>query len=161
MVQHDGWMMWNLLISGLGGSDGCVVRRLPGRPDLSTLWELAESERADAVRYVGSVHPDLSEAGLRPAELYDLTALQAVRSTGAPLTPEGSRWVSEAVGSGGQIASVSGGTDLCTAFVGAAPDVPVWLGELSCRMLGAAVQAFDETARPVVDDVGELVLTDD
>jgi acetoacetyl-CoA synthetase len=98
--------------------------------------------------------------GLTPEQDLDLSSLRAIGSTGAPLTPEGFRWIAESVGSRIQIASVSGGTDLCTAFVGAAPDVPVWLGELSCRMLGAAIEAYDENGRPVIDEVGELVITE-
>src|ERR687898_2776303 len=128
-------------------------------PALGALWRLVADE---GVTLFGTSAPYIQtclKAGLRPAESYDLTALQAVGSTGAPLTPEGFRWVSTEVGSGVQIASVSGGTDLCTAFVGAAPDVPIWLGELSCRMLGAPVAAYDEAGRQVVGEVGELVLT--
>ncbi len=80
-------------------------------------------------------------------------------STGAPLSVEGFRWIADEVGRHVQICSVSGGTDLCTAFVGSAPDVPVWLGELSCRSLGAAVESYDDAGNPVVDQVGELVIT--
>ena len=83
-------------------------------------------------------------------------ALRTVGSTGAPLTAEGFRWVADAVGRHVQVASVSGGTDVCTAFVGASPDLPVWLGEISCPMLGAAVASFDEAGNPVRDQVGEL-----
>jgi acetoacetyl-CoA synthetase len=155
-----GWMMWNFLISGLlVGSTIVLYDGSPGHPDLGTLWRLAEEQR---ITYFGTSAPYVQaclKENLAPGRDLDLTRLRTIGSTGAPLTPEGFRWIAEAVGPSIQIASVSGGTDLCTAFVGAAPDVPVWLGELSCRMLGAAVAAYDEEGRPVVDEVGELVIT--
>lgn len=99
------------------------------------------------------------KAGLQPRNELDLSALRAIGSTGSPLSAEGFRWIGDAVGNHIQICSVSGGTDLCTAFLGAAPTVPVWLGELSCAALGAAAAAYDTTGHQVIDEVGELVLT--
>ncbi|PRX45379.1 acetoacetyl-CoA synthetase [Prauserella shujinwangii] len=155
-----GWMMWNFLISGLlVGSTIVLYDGSPGHPDLSTLWRLAEKHR---VTFFGTSAPFVQsclKAHLRPAAEYDLSAMRAVGSTGAPLSEEGFRWIADEVGRHVQICSVSGGTDLCTAFVGSAPDVPVWLGELSCRCLGAAVEAYDESGRPVIDEVGELMIT--
>ncbi|MEU7480055.1 acetoacetate--CoA ligase [Lentzea sp. NPDC042327] len=155
-----GWMMWNYLVSGLlVGTTIVLFDGSPAHPSLSTLWHLAEQHR---VTYFGTSAPYVQSClkeGLEPAAHYDLTALRVVGSTGAPLTPEGFRWIASAVGKDVQIASVSGGTDLCTAFVAASPDRPVWLGELSCRALGAAVQAFDENGTALVDEVGELVIT--
>ncbi|HEY8371160.1 MAG TPA: acetoacetate--CoA ligase [Pseudonocardiaceae bacterium] len=155
-----GWMMWNFLISGL--MVGCTVVLYdgsPGHPDLDTLWRLAEQER---ITFFGTSAPYIQSClkqDLNPGRDHDLSGLRAVGSTGAPLTPEGFRWVADAVGRHVQICSVSGGTDVCTAFVGSSPDLPVWLGELSCRALGAAVTAFDENGQEVVDEVGELVIT--
>jgi acetoacetyl-CoA synthetase len=155
-----GWMMWNFLVSGLAvGATIVLYDGSPAHPDLGALWRLVADE---GVTYFGTSAPYIQSClkdGLRPASTYDLSALRAVGSTGAPLTPEGFRWIADELGSDVQIASVSGGTDLCTAFVGAAPDVPVWLGELSCRMLGAPVAAYDEAGREVIGEVGELVLT--
>ncbi|KOV79426.1 acetoacetate--CoA ligase [Nocardia sp. NRRL S-836] len=155
-----GWMMWNYLVSGLlVGTTVVLFDGSPAHPSLDTLWHLAEQHR---VTYFGTSAPYVQSClkeGLEPASRYDLTGLRVVGSTGAPLTPEGFRWIASAVGKDVQIASVSGGTDLCTAFVAAAPDRPVWLGELSCRALGAAVHAFDETGTPLTDAVGELVIT--
>ncbi|ANZ36937.1 acetoacetate--CoA ligase [Lentzea guizhouensis] len=155
-----GWMMWNYLVSGLlVGTTIVLFDGSPAHPSLNTLWHLAEQHR---VTYFGTSAPYVQSClkeGLEPAEHYDLTALRVVGSTGAPLTPEGFRWIASAVGKDVQIASVSGGTDLCTAFVAASPDRPVWLGELSCRALGAAVQAFDEAGNALSDAVGELVIT--
>ncbi len=155
-----GWMMWNYLISGLlAGSTIVLYDGSPAHPDLGALWRLAAEER---VSYFGTSAPFIQscrKAGLRPGAELDLTALRAVGSTGAPLPSEGFRWIASEIGSGVQICSVSGGTDLCAAFLCAAPDVPVWEGEISCRALGAAVVALDETGRELIDDVGELVIT--
>ena len=84
-----------------------------------------------------------------PRELADLSRLRALGSTGAPLPPEGFRWVYEAVGDSLQLQSISGGTDVCTGFVGASPLLPVWEGEISCRYLGAKVEAYDPAGQPV------------
>ncbi|TWP51566.1 acetoacetate--CoA ligase [Lentzea tibetensis] len=155
-----GWMMWNYLVSGLlVGTTIVLFDGSPAHPDLNVLWHLAEQHR---VTYFGTSAPYVQSClkeGLTPSSRYDLTGLRVVGSTGAPLTPEGFRWIASAVGKDVQIASVSGGTDLCTAFVAASPDRPVWLGELSCRALGAAVEAFDESGTAVVEQVGELVIT--
>jgi acetoacetyl-CoA synthetase len=155
-----GWMMWNLLISGLlVGSTIVMYDGSPGYPDLSTLWQLAEKHR---VTYFGISAPYIHaclKAGLRPADEFDLSGVRALGSTGAPLSVDGFRWVADAVGKHVQICSMSGGTDVCTAFLESAPTVPVWLGELSCAALGASVAAYDERGAEVVDEVGELVLT--
>jgi acetoacetyl-CoA synthetase len=156
-----GWMMWNFLISGLlVGSTIVLFDGSPGYPDLNALWKLAEQHR---ITYFGTSAPFIQSClkqHLRPAAQHDLSALRALGSTGSPLSQEGFRWIAGEIGSGVQICSVSGGTDLCTAFVGSAPDVPVWLGELSCRCLGAAAASYDEAGNPVVEQVGELVITE-
>lgn len=155
-----GWMMWNYLVGGLlTGTTIVLYDGSPAFPDLNTLWHLAEQHR---VTYFGTSAPYVQSClkeGIDPSSRYDLTGLRVVGSTGAPLTPEGFRWIASAVGKDVQIASVSGGTDLCTAFVAASPDRPVWLGELSCRALGASVHAFDEAGETLNDAVGELVIT--
>ncbi|TDQ04941.1 acetoacetate--CoA ligase [Labedaea rhizosphaerae] len=156
-----GWMMWNFLISGLlVGSTIVLYDGSPAHPDLDALWKLAQDNE---VSFFGTSAPYVQsclKAGVKPAAKFDLSSLRALGSTGAPLTPEGFRWIADEVGADVQICSVSGGTDLCTAFVGSAPDVPVWLGELSCRALGAAVASFDEAGHAVVEQVGELVVTE-
>ena len=155
-----GWMMWNLLISGLlVGATIVLYDGSPVHPDTGALWRLAEAE---GIAYFGTSAPFIQacrKAGLRPGAELDLSALRAIGSTGAPLAAEGFRWIAEEVGPHMQVCSVSGGTDLCTAFVGSAPDVPVWEGEISCRALGAAVVALDEAGAEVNDEVGELVIT--
>jgi acetoacetyl-CoA synthetase len=155
-----GWMMWNYLISGLlVGAVVVLYDGSPGFPDFTALWQLAQEER---ISYFGTSAPFIQacrKAGVRPGKHFDLSTLRAIGSTGAPLPPEGFRWIADELGPGVQICSVSGGTDLCTAFVCSAPDVPVWEGEISCRALGAAVVALDEAGRELIDEVGELVIT--
>jgi acetoacetyl-CoA synthetase len=155
-----GWMMWNLLISGLMvGSPVVMYDGSPGYPDLGTLWRLAERHR---VSYFGVSAPYIHaclKAGLRPADQLDMSAIRSLGSTGAPLSVDGFRWVAEAVGKHVQVCSMSGGTDVCTAFLEAAPTVPVWLGELSCAALGASVAAYDTDGAEIIDQVGELVVT--
>ncbi|MFC5996255.1 acetoacetate--CoA ligase [Pseudonocardia hispaniensis] len=155
-----GWMMWNFLIGGLlVGSSIVLFDGNPGHPDLAALWRLAAAQR---VSFFGTSAPFIQaclKAGLRPREELDLSGLRAIGSTGAPLSPEGFRWIGDAVGAHIQICSVSGGTDLCAAFVAAAPTVPVWLGEISCAALGAAVVSYDEKGHELIDEVGELVVT--
>ncbi|MDA2891171.1 acetoacetate--CoA ligase [Mycolicibacterium sp. BiH015] len=155
-----GWMMWNYLIGGLlVGATIVLFDGNPGHPDMNTLWALAEKHR---VRLFGVSAPYVHacmDAGLRPRARYDLSTMRVLGSTGSPLSVKGFRWITEHVGEHVQIASVSGGTDVCTAFLGAAPTVPVWLGELSCAALGADVRSFDEHGADVRGEVGELVLT--
>ncbi|MGV9294546.1 acetoacetate--CoA ligase [Amycolatopsis sp. NPDC003676] len=156
-----GWMMWNFVASALlVGATIVLYDGSPGHPDLNALWHLAEQHR---VTYFGTSAPFIQsclKAGLAPSERYDLSALRVVGSTGSPLSSEGFRWIADAIGRDVQICSVSGGTDLCAAIVAAAPDMPVWLGELSCRALGVAAAAFDDDGEPVVEEVGELVITE-
>ncbi len=155
-----GWMMWNLLISGLAvGSTIVTFDGNPAHPDLAMLWQLAERLE---VTYFGTSAPYLLQCrkqGLVPREVADLSRLRGLGSTGAPLPAEGFRWVYDAVSPTVQLASISGGTDVCSAFVGAAPTVPVYAGEISCRMLGCAVEAYDDDRRPVIGSLGELVIT--
>jgi acetoacetyl-CoA synthetase len=99
------------------------------------------------------------KAGLHPGEDVDLSALRAVGSTGAPLPPEGFAWVYDEVKRDVMLSSLSGGTDVCTAFVGGAPLLPVHAGEIPARLLGCKVEAYDESGHPVVGEVGELVIS--
>jgi acetoacetyl-CoA synthetase len=155
-----GWMMWNYLVSGLAvGSTVVTYDGNPGFPDLSELWRVTEET---GTTYLGVGAPFLMaarKAGLRPGRDHGLQALRGVGSTGAPLPAAGFEWVHDAVSSDVPLGSLSGGTDLCTGFLGPSPLVPVWSGEISCRMLGAKVEAFDEPGRSVVGREGELVIT--
>jgi acetoacetyl-CoA synthetase len=155
-----GWMMWNFLVSVLL-TDAAIVLYdgNPGTPDLGRLWDLAEETRMTCFGTSASYIAACMKAGVEPAAGRDLGALRAVGSTGSPLAPEGFEWVYEHVGADTWLFSTSGGTDVCTAFVGGCPLLPVYEGELQARALGADLHAFDEHGRPVIDAVGELVLT--
>ncbi|WP_026876255.1 acetoacetate--CoA ligase [Jiangella gansuensis] len=154
-----GWMMWNFLVGGLlTGSTVVLYDGSPAHPSLDALWRLAEEER---LTVFGTSAPFV-QACLKDGLELDPSALESLRvvgSTGAPLSVDGFRWLGRNLPPSTQVASFSGGTDLCTGFVGPSPDVPVWLGELSRPALGAAVAAYDESGHPVVGEVGELVLT--
>ncbi len=101
-----------------------------------------------------------AKAGIEPRAGRDLDALTAVGSTGSPLSEDGFRWVYEHVGADTWLFSTSGGTDVCTAFVGGVPTLPVRLGEIQARALGCAVDAFDEDGRSLRGEMGELVITE-
>lgn len=156
-----GWMMWNYLVSGLAlGATIVLYEGAPAHPDLGVLFRVADEER---ISYFGTSAPFLlacRKAGLDPGRELDLGALRAVGSTGAPLPEEGFGWVYEALKTDLTLASISGGSDVCTAFVGGCPLLPVRSGEIQCRGLGTAAHAFDEVGQPVLDEVGELVITE-
>jgi len=155
-----GWMMWNFLLSGLGlGVRIVLYDGSPKYPDLSTLWRLVEKER---VTYFGTSAPFLlacQKAGLEPGKGANLEFLRAIGSTGAPLPGDCFRWVYEHVKRDVWLGSVSGGTDICTAFVLSHPWLPVYPEKLQCRGLGAPIEAWDEAGNAVWNQVGELVLT--
>ena len=152
-----GWMMWNYLASGLlVGASLTLFDGDPGHPDLSTLWKLAAETEVDVFGVSAPFIMASRKAGVKPPA----SRLRALGSTGSPLPPEGFRWIRDALGASVQPCSVSGGTDVCTPFVGASPLLPVRAGEISCRMLGVDVQAFDAAGAPCPPGVqGELVVT--
>ena len=155
-----GWMMWNFLVSGLLTRAAIVLYDgNPGYPDLSVLWDFAERAGVTIFGTSASYLAGCMKAGIEPGAGRDLSALKAVGSTGSPLAPEGFDWVYEHIGSDTWLFSTSGGTDVCTAFVCGVPILPVYRGELQGRALGVAVEAWDEEGRPVVGEVGELVMT--
>jgi acetoacetyl-CoA synthetase len=156
-----GWMMWNFLVSGLLTRAAIVLYDgNPGHPDMSVLWDLAARAGVTMFGTSASYIAACMKADFEPAAGRDLSRLKAVGSTGSPLSPEGFDWVYEQLGSDTWLFSTSGGTDLCTAFVGGTPLLPVYRGELQARALGAAVEAWDEDGNAVVDEVGELVVTE-
>ncbi|SDI41238.1 acetoacetate--CoA ligase [Natribacillus halophilus] len=154
-----GWMMWNIVVSGLlTGSTIVLYDGSPAYPNMETLWAFAEETEMTVFGTSASYLVANKNNGEKPMDKYDLRHLKSVASTGSPLPPEGSEWVYENIKKDLWLASVSGGTDLCSAFVTGSPLLPVYAGEIQCRALGANVQAYTEDAEPVFDEVGELVL---
>jgi acetoacetyl-CoA synthetase len=156
-----GWMMWNLVVAGLlTGSTILLYDGNPGYPNMNVLWEFAEKTGMTCFGTSASYITACMKAEIEPGRDFDLTNLKSIGSTGSPLPPEGFEWAYEHVKEDLWLFSTSGGTDLCTAFVGGVPLLPVRAGELQARSLGAKVEAFDEEGNPQVDDVGELVITE-
>ena len=156
-----GWMMWNFLVGVLLTPASIILYDgNPGYPDMGVLWDLAERTGmtcfGTSAAYIAACMKD----GVEPGDGRDLSRLRSVGSTGSPLSPEGFDWVYEHVGEDTWLFSTSGGTDVCTAFVGGVPILPVYKGELQGRALGAKVEAFDEDGKSVIDRVGELVITE-
>ena len=156
-----GWMMWNFIV-GMLLSEASIVLfdGNPGYPGMGRLWDLAADTGMTCFGTSAAFIAACMKDGLtlRSSDR-DLSALRSVGSTGSPLSPEGFQWIYDQLGSDTWLFSTSGGTDLCTAFVGGVPTLPVYLGELQARSLGAAVEAWDPEGRPLIDEVGELVIT--
>jgi len=156
-----GWMMWNFLV-GVLLTDASIVLYdgNPGHPDMGRLWDLAQETGMTCFGTSAAFVSSCMKEGVRlRTEERPLAALRSLGSTGSPLTPEAFRWVYDQLGPDLWLFSTSGGTDMCTAFVGGVPTLPVYVGELQARILGASVEAWDPEGRPLVDEVGELVIT--
>jgi acetoacetyl-CoA synthetase len=156
-----GWMMWNFVVGGLLTPASIVLYDgNPGHPNMGVLWDLAErtgmTTFGTSAAYIAACMKD----GVKPEEGRDLSRLRSIGSTGSPLSPEGFDWIYEHLGADTWLFSTSGGTDVCTAFVGGVPILPVYKGELQGRALGAKVEAFDEEGNSVTDEVGELVISE-
>jgi acetoacetyl-CoA synthetase len=154
-----GWMMWNFLQGSLLlGATAVLFDGSPGYPDLSTLWKLAGSL---PIHHFGTSAPYLTacmKRELQPGKEFDLQALRSIGSTGAPLPPEAFDWVYDAIHSDIWLCSMSGGTDVCTAFVGGHPYLPVRKGLIQTRALGCDLHAFDEAGQPIFGSLGEMVI---
>lgn len=155
-----GWMMWNIQVAGLlAGASIVLYDGNPAYPSLEALWDLAE---AAAITHFGTSAAYLSScmtSDLSPCDGRSLDALRAIGSTGSVLSPECFDWIYDAFAARTWLFSVSGGTDLCSALLGAVPVLPVTRGELQARCLGAAVESWDDEGRPRIGEVGELVVT--
>jgi acetoacetyl-CoA synthetase len=153
-----GWMMWNMLVGGL--LTGATIVLWDGQPDPEGMWAFAEEARITSFGTSAGFLTACMKAGVEPGRDHDLSRVRSLGSTGSPLPVEGFRWVYEHVKEDLWLASTSGGTDVCTAFVGGCPVLPVYAGELQARSLGAAVHAFDVDGHSLSGEVGELVLTE-
>lgn len=156
-----GWMMWNFTLAALlGGATIVLYDGSPGFPDLEVLWKMAADLK---INHFGTSAPFLvacMKNGIEPGKKFDLKSLRSIGSTGSPLPPEAFDYVLKKIKRGVWLASMAGGTDVCTAWVGGNPGLPVFLGEIQCRCLGASLESWDEDGKPVpAGEVGEMVVT--
>jgi acetoacetyl-CoA synthetase len=155
-----GWMMFNLLVAALlTGSAATLYDGNPAYPQPDLLWKLAADTKATMFGASPTFVQIMEKAGLAPGEKYDLSALECVMAAGAPSTPETFAWFYKGVKKDLWVTSQSGGTEICSGFVGAAATLPVYAGEIQTRMLGMDVHSWSDAGRELVDEVGELVVT--
>jgi len=155
-----GWMMWNWHVSGLlTGATLVLYDGNPGYPDMNVLWQVAERERITHFGTSAKWIAGCRNAGIHPGNDYDLSAMRVLFSTGSPLLPADFDWVYAQVKTDVLLGSISGGTDIVSSFVGACPLLAVRRGEIQCRLLGVAAEAFSEQGETIVDECGELVCT--
>ncbi len=154
-----GWMMWNYVHAALlTGAAIVLYDGSPGYPDLNVLWQLAEKA---GLHHFGTSAPYImacKKAGIYPGESHNLSFLRSISSTGSPLPPEGFDYVYNNIKKDVWLCSMSGGTDVCTAFVGGCPLLPVYEGEIQCRALGCDLSAWDEKGNDIKEEVGEMVI---
>jgi len=155
-----GWVMWNIVQGSLlTGATPVLFDGNPAFPDMNTLWAMAAEAGVTFFGTSAAFITACMQQGLRPGAEFDLGRCKAVGSTGSPLSPEGFKWVYDQVARDIVLGSTSGGTDIASGFLGACPLLPVRAGQLQCRCLGVKAEAWDEQGRPVVDQVGELVIS--
>jgi acetoacetyl-CoA synthetase len=153
-----GWMMWNWLVSALASEATLLLYDgSPFHPDGNVLFDFADETRMTLFGTSAKFIDAVSKAGLAPAETHRLETLKTMTSTGSPLAPESFDFVYEKVKRDIHLASISGGTDIISCFVGGNPNGPVWRGEIQARALGMRVEVFDDSGRPVREEKGELV----
>ncbi|RKQ30372.1 acetoacetate--CoA ligase [Oceanobacillus halophilus] len=156
-----GWMMWNIVVSGLlTGSSIVLYDGNPGYPNHQTLWKFAESTKLTVFGASASLFMACAKEGIKPKETFDLSSLKAIGSTGSPLPEAGFDWVYEEVKEDVWLYSTSGGTDICSGFLGGSPLLPVYSGEIQARALGVALKAFNDEGKEMIDEIGELVITE-
>lgn len=157
----SGWMMWNFLVSSpLAGAMPVLYDGNPAYPTPDVLWKMAQDAGANLFGASPTYVEQLSRAGIVPGERYDLSKLRSISLAGSPATPESMAWFYRNVKHDLWVANGSGGTDCCTGFVGGVPTLPVRAGEIQAPSLGVAVKAFNERGESVIDEVGELVITE-
>ncbi|HEX6322281.1 MAG TPA: acetoacetate--CoA ligase [Vicinamibacterales bacterium] len=155
-----GWMMWNWLVTALASEAAILLYDgSPFHPDGNVLFAFAAAERTTLFGTSAKFIDAVAKAGLKPRETHDLSAMRTITSTGSPLAPESFDFVHRDIKADVHLASISGGTDIVSCFVGGNPNAPVWRGEIQCKALGMAVEVFDQEGRPVIGQKGELVCT--
>ncbi|MDP7077150.1 MAG: AMP-binding protein, partial [Desulfobacterales bacterium] len=156
-----GWVMWNVLQGSLlMGATPLLYDGSPGFPDMDVIWDFAEKTKMTNLGTSAAYITTCMNRKMEPQNNYNLSKLKTVGSTGSPLSPEGFQWVYDRVKKDVLLGSSSGGTDPCTAFLGCCPLLPVRAGELQCRCLGVKAEAFDEDGNSLIEEVGELVITE-
>lgn len=155
-----GWMMWNFSLSSMAcGATLCLYDGSPAYPDINVLWQFAKDAKVDhfgggAAFYINYMKQDSDYFKSNPLKI------KTLGSTGSPLPPQAFEWIYENISTNLHLISLSGGTDVCSAFMGGCPYLPVYAGEIQCRMLGANIEAWNDEGKPVYDEVGELVIKD-
>jgi acetoacetyl-CoA synthetase len=154
-----GWMMWNFLNAALlGGATIVLYDGSPAYPKMHVLWQLVAEAKINHFGTSAAYILACMKAEVKPSD-FDLKILRGIGSTGSPLPPEGFDWIYTHVKPDVWLTSMSGGTDVCTAFVGGNPLLPVYEGEIQCRTLGSPIYAFDENGQALIEEVGEMVIT--
>jgi acetoacetyl-CoA synthetase len=155
-----GWMMWNILLASLlAGSAAVLYDGNPAHPTPDFLWKLAADTRTTCFGASPTYVQMMEKAQLQPGRQFDLSPLESIVVSGAPSTPETFEWFYRCVKRDLWVTSQSGGTELCSGFVGAAPTLPVYAGEIQTRMLGMDVHVWNDAGHEVFDEVGEMVIT--
>ncbi len=156
-----GWMLWNVVVSALlHGSTAMLYDGNPAYPDLSVVWKYAEETGMHVFGTSAAYILACMRFNFKPKDYFKLEELVSIGSTASYLPPEGFKWVYEEVKKDVWLVSGSGGTDICSAFFGGNPMLPVYAGEMQCICLGVNAKAYDDEGNPVIDKVGELVVTD-
>jgi acetoacetyl-CoA synthetase len=153
-----GWMMWNWLVSGL--ASGATLILYDGSPfadEGKVLLDAIDRERITVFGTSAKFISGIEKAGLKPRELHDLSSLNTILSTGSPLSHESFEYVYRDIKADVLLASIAGGTDIISCFVGGCPIRPVYTGQIQCRALGMAVEFWNEAGKPLDSDKGELV----
>lgn len=156
-----GWMMWNYIQAAmLCGATIVLYDGSPAFPSMNAMWKLIEEAKITHFGTSAGFVASSMKADVHPAKDFDLSSLRSIGSTGSPLSPEGFDWIYEEVKKDLWLASISGGTDVCSAFVGGNPRWPVYSGEIQCRALGCKLEAYSESGEPVVGEMGEMVISE-
>ncbi len=155
-----GWMMWNWLVSALASNAAILLYDgLPAHPDGNILFDFAQAEGATHFGTSAKWLDSIAKAGLAPIASHDLSKMRVLLSTGAPLSPQGFDYVYGKIKAEVQLASICGGTDIVSCFMGGVPTLPVWRGEIQAPSLGMRVEVFDENGKALATGQGELVCT--
>ncbi len=155
-----GWMMWNYIQGSLlAGSTLVLYDGSPAHPSMEAMWSFIEEAQINHFGTSAGFILANMKSNTQPKN-YDLSRLRSIGSTGSTLPPEGFEWIYKNIKADLWLTSMSGGTDVCSAFVGGNPLWPVYAGEIQCRALGCKLEAFDEEGKPLLSEVGEMVITE-